>query len=66
MRTKFAILLAILGSIVILYSVTVSGGLLLYYLGVIIVFSGVWLNASLLFFINKVKDHLNRREFTIL
>lgn len=53
-RTKYALLLAALGSGMILFSITTSGGSLLYYTGVSIVFVGVWLNASLLNFLGNL------------
>jgi CDP-diglyceride synthetase len=53
-RTKYALLLAVAGSAMIMYSVSVSGGLSLYYTGVIFVFVGVWLNASLLYIISRI------------
>jgi hypothetical protein len=59
-RTRYAIALAALGSILIILSVSVKGGLPVYYGGVLLVFGGVWLNASLLYFINKIKHALNR------
>ena len=54
-RTRYAILLVVLGSAMTIFSVTTGGGLPLYYLGVIVIFVGVWLNASLLFFVRKLK-----------
>lgn len=59
-RTKYAIALSALGSVLITLSVVVSGGLLVYYCGVLLVFCGVWLNASLLYFINKIKRAFNK------
>ena len=57
-RTLYAIALAVVGSAMIIYSTTISGGLMLYYCGVVIIFFGVWLNASLLYFINRIRGHL--------
>src|SRR5262245_50237107 len=48
-RTKYAIVLVALGSALTIFSVTMGGGLTLYYLGVVMIFAGAWLNASLLF-----------------
>jgi len=53
-RTKYASLIVLAGSAMIILSVSVAGGLTLYYTGVFLVFTGVWLNASLLFFVNKI------------
>ena len=53
-RTKYALLLASTGCLLIMCSVSVGGGLPLYYAGVVFVFIGVWLNASLLYIIRKV------------
>lgn len=53
-RTRYALLLAAAGSFLIMYSVCVGGGLSLYYSGVILVFIGAWLNASLLYIISKI------------
>ncbi len=61
-RTKYAIALALLGSLSIVLSVTVSGGLPLYYFGVVLIFTGVWLNASLLYFAKKINDYLNKHH----
>ena len=55
-RTRYAIVLATAGSALIILSVTSTGGLPLYYLGVLLVFAGVWLNASLLYFVRKIKN----------
>lgn len=57
-RTKYAIALVALGSALTIFSVTKGGGLTLYYLGVLLIFAGAWLNASLLFFVRKLKDKL--------
>jgi hypothetical protein len=59
-RTKYAIALATAGAVLIILSVTTAGGLPLYYFGVFLIFSGVWLNASLLYFIRKIRSSFNR------
>jgi hypothetical protein len=56
-RTVYAIALAVAGSTMIFYSTTIAGGLILYYSGVVVIFSGVWLNASLLYFIARVRKY---------
>lgn len=61
-RTVFAIALATVGSALVILSVTSAGGLLLYYFGVLMVFAGVWLNASLLYFIRKIKSSFNKKH----
>jgi predicted transporter len=53
-RTRYALFLAGAGCLLIMYSVCVGGGLPFYYSGVVLVFIGVWLNASLLYIIRKV------------
>jgi hypothetical protein len=58
-RTKYAIAFALSGTAFINLSVNVTGGLPLYYLGVFLVFTGVWVNTSLLYFVKKVKHYFN-------
>jgi len=53
-RTRYALLLAVAGCLLIMNSVCVGGGLPLYYSGIVLVFIGVWLNASLLYIIGKI------------
>ena len=60
-RTKYAVALAVLGTAFIILSVTFKGGLLLYYSGVAFVFIAAWLNASLLYLLNKVKNSFSKR-----
>jgi hypothetical protein len=57
-RTVYAIALAVLGSAMVIYATTIAGGLMLYYFGVVIIFFGVWLNASLLYFIDRIRRYL--------
>lgn len=54
-RTKYALTLAGLGTLVILQSIIFSGGEQLYYLGVSMIFMAVWLNGSLFSFLRTVK-----------
>lgn len=61
-RTWYALLLATAGTLMIVYSVAVSGGMFLYYAGVAIVFAGVWLNGSLLYIAGKISDRKGRSE----
>ena len=60
-RTLSAIALSVAGSAMVICSTTIAGGLMLYYSGVAVIFFGVWLNASLLYFIDRI-----RRLFTDL
>ncbi len=57
-RTKYAIFLVVSGSCMVILSVTTGGGYAMYYGGILVIFTGVWLNASLLFFIQKIKTYL--------
>src|SRR5688572_15943979 len=57
-RTKYALLLVATGCALVMCSVCIGGGLLLYYSGVILLFFGVWLNASLLYIIRKITSKL--------
>ena len=53
-RTSYSFLLATAGCLLVMYSVCAGGGLPMYYSGVILVFIGVWLNASLLYILKKI------------
>ena len=57
-RTRYALLLVLAGAACMMTSVTTTGGLTLYYIGVVVVFMGVWLNASLLYFISLARRRL--------
>ena len=59
-RTIYAIGLAISGCVLILISVAVGGGLPLYYSGIVLLFTGVWLNASLLSLVQKIRNRFSR------
>jgi hypothetical protein len=54
-------MLAAAGCLLIMSSVCAGGGLPLYYSGIILVFTGVWLNASLLYILKKITG--KRRVF---
>jgi len=56
-RTLYAIFLSTIGSAMIIYSATIAGGLLLYYSGVMIIFFSIWLNASLFYFVDRIKEY---------
>lgn len=58
-RTKYAFILALAGSLLLLYSVCVGGGKSVYYSGAFLIFIGVWLNASLLYVLHKLRSRLN-------
>jgi hypothetical protein len=53
-RTFYALLLALTGATMVMSSVLKGGGMSLYYTGTIIIFSGVWLNSSLLYFLRRL------------
>ena len=57
-RTKYALLLVIIGCLLIMCTVGIGGGLALYYSGVALLFIGAWLNASLLYVISKIRNRL--------
>jgi len=54
-RTWYALLLSIVGLGCLLFSVVKYGGQPLYYTGIVLVFFGVWLNGSLLWFLRNAK-----------
>jgi hypothetical protein len=61
-RTMYALGIAMLGMALLTCSIAAGGGELLYYSGVLIIFSGVWLNGSLLSLTVKVKkEFLNHK-----
>jgi hypothetical protein len=53
-RTFYALLLALTGTVLVMTSVLKAGGMPLYYTGTFIIFLGVWLNTSLLYIIRKL------------
>jgi len=57
-RTKYALLLVTTGSLMVMCSVGIGGGLALYYSGVTLLFIGVWLNASLLYVISSIRNRV--------
>lgn len=57
-RTKYAFILALAGSLLLLCSVCVGGGKSVYYSGAFLIFIGVWLNASLLYVLHKLRSRL--------
>jgi len=57
-RTRYALILAVAGCLLIMYSVCVDGEESVYFSGVFLIFIGVWLNASLLYILNKLRRRL--------
>jgi hypothetical protein len=55
-RTGYALLISIFGTGLVISSTLFYGGWSLYYTGVSVIFAGVWLNGSLLYFISKAKQ----------
>ncbi len=55
-RTKYALGLSVLGTLFILQSVIFSGGEKLYYSGISILFTAIWLNTSLISLIRICKN----------
>lgn len=62
-RTRYALGMAIAGACMIMTSVLLSGGLMLYYCGVAFIFAGVWLNGSMLYFVNKAKHFFSTMRY---
>jgi hypothetical protein len=54
-RTRVALWMSMAGTSMVMTGVLFFGGWVLYYSGVVILFAAVWLNGSLLYFINKGK-----------
>jgi hypothetical protein len=52
-RTFYAFLLAVTGSVMVMTSVLKAGGMPLYYAGTVVIFFGVWLNSSLISVLKK-------------
>jgi|APTNR8051073442_1049403.scaffolds.fasta_scaffold01637_3 hypothetical protein len=57
-RTIYAFSLALTGMALVLYSMTIGLEPWLYYSGVAVVFTGIWLNASLLNYLGKISAFL--------
>lgn len=64
-RTWYALLLSVVGLGCLLFSVVKYGGQPLYYTGILLVFFGVWLNGSLMWFLRNAKtvSFVGRRDF---
>ncbi len=57
-RTLYALGLAFAGSIMATLSAMYGGGEYLYYAGVLLIFSGVWMNGSLLYVISRIRNKI--------
>ena len=57
-KTWYALFMVACGMSMVLYSVSKSGGLTLYYIGMVLVFAGVWLNGSLMWVWKGLKSGL--------
>lgn len=60
-KTWYALSMVTIGMLMVMYSVSKSGGLTLYYTGMLMVFAGVWLNGSLLWVWKGLKSGLPLR-----
>jgi hypothetical protein len=61
-RTKYALALAFTGSLMLVASTIWAIGPIMYYTGTAIIFAGVWLNGSMLFVLNRLKNILRKLE----
>lgn len=61
-RTKYALLLSLLGLAFTIFSVLKGGGEMLYYTGTAIIFIAVWLNGSMLWFVNSLLKSFDRKK----
>jgi len=61
-RTKNALALVFTGSLLLLASTIWAIGPFMYYTGTAIIFAGVWLNGSMLYVLNKLKNILRKVE----
>ena len=53
-RTLYAIAIALTGMAMVMFSVIKSGGQPLYYAGIVVMFLGVWMNGSFVWFAKKL------------
>jgi drug/metabolite transporter (DMT)-like permease len=67
-RTGIAIGLVLAGTACIIFSVLKGGGMPLYYTGVGLLFAGAWMNASLMYVLEKLRNmrgyNLARNQIT--
>ncbi len=61
-RTKYSLMLAFAGSVMLVISTIWDIGPVLYYAGTTFIFIGVWLNGSMIFILNKVKALIHKVE----
>ena len=61
-RTKYSLALVITGSLLLLASTIWAIGPSTYYTGTAIIFAGVWLNGSMFYVLNKLKNILRKLE----
>jgi hypothetical protein len=61
-RTYYSVLTILSGMSFIFYSVIIDGGEILYYFGIILMFFGIWLNGSFLWFLNKIRNQKSSLE----
>jgi hypothetical protein len=64
-RTMYAMGIAFAGSLLAMSSVALGGGEYLYYSAVLVIFTGVWLNGSLLYVINRIKNKVTSPVYKI-
>jgi hypothetical protein len=62
-RTKYALGLVLAGSSMAILSAFQTGGEYLYYMGVMVIFTGVWTNGSMLYFVRKYRNRKNSPAF---
>jgi amino acid transporter len=61
-RTKYALALAFTGSLLLVASTIWAIGPFMYYTGTAIIFAGVWINGSMFFVLNKLKQIMHKFE----
>lgn len=64
-RTYYAMGIALAGSAMALLSVVYGGGQYLYYVGVSVIFTGVWLNGSLLYVISRIRNKMSSHTYKV-
>jgi hypothetical protein len=61
-RTKYALALAFTGSLLLVASTIWAIGPVMYYIGTVIIFAGVWLNGSLFYVLKMFKNKMSKFE----
>lgn len=64
-RTLYALMMALFGMSLLISSVLLGGGELLYYIGTSIVFIAIWFNGSMFWFVNKLMKNKRERKALI-